>query len=79
MHVPTVPTVSYATAVSTAVLSRQVVQVNAKEFAETVKRICPKLEVCLINKEATDTQAPCCVQVRYTRLVCLGEIGRAHV
>lgn len=38
-------------AVSTAVLSRQVVQVDARSFAETARRVCPKVEVLFISTE----------------------------
>ncbi|KAL2102344.1 hypothetical protein ACEWY4_001512 [Coilia grayii] len=37
-------------AVGTAVLSRQVVLLNAGTFAETARRVCPKMEVLLITK-----------------------------
>ncbi|QQP58144.1 Uncharacterized protein FKW44_003368 [Caligus rogercresseyi] len=38
-------------AVSMAVLSRQWVVANASTFAETARRVCPKMEVLYITKE----------------------------
>ncbi|XP_060754349.1 uncharacterized protein LOC132865864 isoform X2 [Neoarius graeffei] len=38
-------------AVGTAVLSREVVVANAENFAETAKKVCPKMEVLFVRQE----------------------------